>query len=210
MGSLIFLLQLAKKHIIHNGMQSLFTVLTIAISGSLLFFFRGYGLNVLDIVRESTVWDKGSHLDIFGNNVILVMSTLVIIITVSLYLLLQYIMIKSIARRQREIELFTILGASSREIISGFLCEVCLIVMAGLILGGGLALWSGSIYHDVIVLLSQLFEFNYLDPVDTSSPLLLVLSVSIEIISISILAALIAVKRGVRKSRLIVLNCERG
>ena len=209
MGSLIFLLQLAKKHIICDGVQSLFAVLTIAISDSLLFFFRGYGLNVLDIARESTVWDKNSHLNFLENNVILVMSTLVIIITVTLYLLLQYIMVKSIARRQREIELFTILGASSREIVGGFLCEVCLIVTAGLILGGGLSVWGEGIYLEVIVVLSQLFEFNLIDPVATSTPLVSLLSVSIEIISISVLAALIAVKRGVRKSRLIALNCER-
>jgi len=181
----------------------------IAFSGTLLLFLGEYGLNVLNIVRESTAWQKGSHLDLPGNNVIFVMSTLVIIITVTLYLLLQYIMIKNIDRRQKELELFIILGASPREIIGGFLCEVSLIVMGGLLLGGGLVVWVGDIYLDVIALVYQLFDFNYLATVDTSSPLLLALSVSIEIISISILAALIAVKMGVRKSRLIALNCER-
>jgi len=181
----------------------------VAFSGSLLLILGSYWLNVLDVVRESTAWNKGSHLDFAEYNVILAVSTLFIIITVTMYILLQYIMIKNIDRRQREIELFTILGASPREIIGGFLCEVSLIVMAGLLLGWGGVACSGATYFDVIAILSQLFDFKYLAPVDTSSPLLLALSVSIGIISISILAAFLAVKRGVRKSRLIALNCER-
>ncbi|PSW05243.1 FtsX-like permease family protein [Photobacterium lipolyticum] len=209
MGSLIFLLQLAKKHIMHNAGQSLTTVSIIAISGFLLLVLGGYGLNALDEVGESTAWDKGRHLDFLEYNVFLVISNLVIIITVTMYVLLQYIMIKNIARRQREIELFIILGASPLEIIGGFLCEVSLIVIGGLLLGGGAALWCSAIYLDVFVLLSQLLESHYLVTVDISYSLLLVLSVSISITSISILAALIAVKMGVKKSRSIALNCQR-
>ncbi|MDX1302111.1 FtsX-like permease family protein [Photobacterium sp.] len=209
MGSLIFLLRLAKKYIIHNAGLSLFMVSVISTSGFLLLFLGGYGLNALEKVKESVALDNGSHLDFFEYNVFLVMNTSAIIITVIMYVLLQYIMINNISRRQREIDLLTILGANPREIIAGFFCEVSLIVIAGLSLGGGLAVWCSAIYLDIIVQLSQFFELHYLVYVEISSPLLLVLSVSIVIISISILSALIAVKRGVRKSCLMALNCQR-
>lgn len=128
---------------------------------------------------------------------------------VFMFVLLQYTMMKNISRRQREIALFSILGAYPREIIGGFLYEISLIVIGGLLLGGGLAVWASAFYVEVITLTSLPFEFNYLDPADISYPRLLALAVSIVTIGISILSAFIAIKMGVRKPMLIALNNER-